>query len=424
MSHLSDMLRRLPVLYREGELVADLLSAPDLGLMILDEDALEVQRAHWFDSALEPGEAARLGALLDIPAESWQSLAEYRVWLHSLRDALLQRGAVTVAAVRGFVQQYARLYQATAEILSIPQLERWTDRRSTVDPALIENPLLRRFQRIPDTGGVEPLWQFTVDNKGLDPAPLDLLLTGLPSGPESVPALVNLTTGEVLLFLGNIGTGQRLWIDGHAAGGVTARLERQDVTAALRSVTGVVPGTPWEQTQVQSPARAMTLARGRNELWFLPIAHYDALGLDRFLLALADLALQQGRFDAAQFDHALFYQDPAATLIVSWVETQPASFRVELPGGALRNSTGRSTTAALSRDELEVSLDLAVSKLRGAGIASSVTLEPFGELQAQTDYLTAVLPITIRETATMGADRMPDAGGLFDVTQFGESTFR
>ncbi len=432
MTHLKDMVSRLPILYRDGALVTDVLGIPGLGLEILGEDGVEVQRAHWFDSALALEQVARLAAVLDIPAESWQNLAEYRAWVHALRDAMLQQGAVTTEAMQHFVVQYARLYQAAANILATPQLEDWeypdTGHGEAIPdirkPLFIENPPVRRFQRIPDMGGIEPLWQFSVENKGLDPAFLDVLMVGLFSGPESVPVIVNLTTGEALLFLGNVPTGQRLWIDGLPDGSIRAHLERQDVTAALRSVTGVIPGTPWGNTQVQHPARALTLERGRNDLWFLPVAHFDALGLDRFLLALADIALQQGRYDTTGFDHALFFQDPAVSLHVSWVETQPARFRIALPGGALRTASGRTATGNASRDELGIALDLAANKLRGVGIASTVALEPFRDMQAQTDYLTAALPITIREAATMGADRLPDAGAVYDVTQFGESTFR
>jgi len=35
-----------------------------------------------------------------------------------------------------------------------------------------------------------------------------------------------------------------------------------------------------------------------------------------------------------------------------------------------------------------------------------------------------VLPLVHREVASMGADRLPDAGALFDVTSFDDSTFR
>lgn len=424
MTHLKDMLGRLPNLYREGELVSQVLGVPGLQLEILDEDGIEVRRAHWFNTALELAEAAKLAAVLDIPAETWQNLDEYRVWVHTLRDALLQKGAVTKPALQDFVAQYAKRYQSVADITATPALEVWSNTASTRDPAFIENPPLRRFQRIPNVGGIEPLYQFSVEQKGLDPARADFLLTGLPTGPESVPVIINLTTREALIFLGNVPPGQRLWIYTQPDGTVRAHLEDHDVTNHLRSVTSVTPGAPWEQTQVSQPARAISLARGKNDLWFLPIAHFDALGLDRFLLALADIALAQGRYDQTAFDQAIFYQEPAVIFRASWVETQPASFRIELPSGILRNRAGRTPTAVQSRDELGFSLDLAVNKLKAVGVAGTVALRPFSETQPQTDYLKAVLPVTIREVAAMGADRLPDAGGLFDVTQFNQSTFR
>ncbi|WP_163602939.1 hypothetical protein, partial [Klebsiella pneumoniae] len=68
--------------------------------------------------------------------------------------------------------------------------------------------------------------------------------------------------------------------------------------------TGFVPGEAWSPTQVATPAPALTLKRGNNMLWFLPVAHYDVEGLDRFLLALPDLNLAQGRWDSGLFDQA------------------------------------------------------------------------------------------------------------------------
>jgi hypothetical protein len=35
-----------------------------------------------------------------------------------------------------------------------------------------------------------------------------------------------------------------------------------------------------------------------------------------------------------------------------------------------------------------------------------------------------VLPLVVREPGPTGADRLPDAGGLWEVTDFDESTFR
>lgn len=424
MTHVKEMLSRLPTLYREGELVSQVLGVPGLQLEILDEDGIEVRRSHWFDATLELDEAAKLAAVLDLPPESWQNLGEYRVWVHALRDAMLQKGAVTRPALQDFVAQYAKLYQEVANIRAIPRLEVWSNAPSTRDPAFLENPPVRRFQRIPNVGGVEPLFQFSVEQKGLDPTPADFLLTGLPTGPESVPVIVNLTTQEALVFLGNVPTGQRLWLKALPDGRVSAQLEEQDVTDRVRSVSGVTPGAAWEQAQVAQPARAITLARGRNDLWFLPVAHFDALGLDRFLLALADIAMSQGRYDQTYFDQAVFYQDPAVIFRLSWVETQPASFVIALPGGTLLNPSGRTSTALQSRNELEFSLGVAVKKLKAVGVSSSVILQPFQEVQPQQDYLKTVLPLHFNEVGAMGADRLPDAGGVFDVTPFNQSTFR
>lgn len=424
MSHTGDMLQRLPLLYREGELVQQLTQIPGLYFDILDEDGVEVQRAHWFDTALDLAEAARLAAVLDIAPETWQSLGEYRAWVHSLRNALLQRGAVTREAVQTFVEEYTGRYQRVSGILAVPGFNLWESRPSAANPAMIENPPVRRVQHVPQIGGIEPLRQFSIEQKGLDRTSADCLMVGLPGGPESVPVIVNLTTEEALIFMGNVPIGQRLWLDALAGGGVRARLENQDVSSSLYSVTGLAPGLPWEQAQVHQPARAISLDRGRNDLWFLPVAHFDALGLDRFLLALADIVVQQGRFDQVGFDHSVFYQDPAVSLDLSWLETRPAAFRVELPGGLLRNASGSTATALLSREELGTSLDLAVNKLRAAGVASSVVLQPFHEVQGQTEYLVGVLPVMVREVAPMGADQMSEAGGLFGITQFDESTFR
>jgi hypothetical protein len=192
----------------------------------------------------------------------------------------------------------------------------------------------------------------------------------------------------------------------------------------MRSIAGLRPGVAWENSQVQQPARALVLKRGRNDLWFLPIAHFDALGLDRFLLALADLVLQQGRYDQSDFDQALFYQDPAVNLRITWVETQPASFEIQLPAGALLNRAGELEESLQERQYLGFSLDQGVQKLRAAGIGARVRMRPFEETQGQIDRVVAVLPLVQREVGPTGADRLPDAGGLFEVTEFEGSTFR
>ncbi len=424
MGRIEALVSRLPQLYRDGELIADVLELAALQLEVLDEDAREVQRAHWFDAALELEEAAGLAAVLDIAPEPWQNLGEFRAWLHSLRNAMLRGGAVTVEALQGFVADYTRRYQAVVGVRAVPPITTWSETPSPGEPGFIETPLRRRYDRAPTFGGIEPLHRFSLEQKGLDETLGGFLLVGLPSAPESVPVIVNLTTGQALLFLGNIPPGARLWIRPTQDGGVDASLEGEDVNDRMRSVSGIEPGTPWSNAKVEEPARGLTLARGKNDLWFLPVAHFDALGLDRFLLALADLLLRQGRYDETAFDQALFYQPPAVVLRVTWVETQPASFEIHLPAGSLLNPPNGLDRALQDRDRLGYSLNQAVQKLKAAGVAAEVQMRPFLETQGQMDRLTAVLPLTNREVGPSGADRLPDAGGVFEVTDFNDSTFR
>jgi hypothetical protein len=122
------MTARLPQLYRDGELIHGLLALAANQMEIAEEDAREVQRAHWFDSTLELEEAVRLAQLLDVPREEWQSnLGEYRGWVHAMRDARLERGAVTVEALQGFVVQYSEAYQRATRTQVLPTTLVWGD---------------------------------------------------------------------------------------------------------------------------------------------------------------------------------------------------------------------------------------------------------------------------------------------------------
>lgn len=413
MKRAEDMAGRLPPLYREGDLVAALLSQPALQIEILEEYLLDIQRSHHFDSALELGDVAKLAALLDFTPEQWQGLALFRAWVHSQRDAALNRGAVTAEAIAGFAASYAEAYQDAVNA-----------RFQTGRPALVENPLRHRTLRPTLVDGLTPLSRFTIVNQGLDETPVSFLLTGLPEGPESIPVVVNLTTSEAILFLGQVGPGQRLWLRAGPDGMLSGRLERNDVTDRLRSIESLVPGEAWNSTQVRTPARSLRLARGANDLWFLPVAHYDVLGLDRFLLALADLALAQGRWDSAKLDHAVFYQDAAVNLTASWFETEPAGIEVHLPTQSVRCHPLSAATPVELRDQLAEAIEIGVQRLKAAGVRSAVRPLAFPEIQGQSDFLTGVLPLRIKEAGSSGADSLPDAGGLFSVTGFGDSTYR
>src|SRR5215471_14902584 len=220
MKRVDDMTSRLPFLYREGALLAGVLAQPAEQLEIAVEDALEVQRAHFFDDALQLEEVARLAALLDFIPEQWQTLQLFRPWVHAQRDAVLKNGGVTVDAIIGFASSYLTAFQAATGNFF-----------PSAKPQLVEFPLRRRYAKPDLAVNTAPLSRFTITTKGLDDTKASFLLTGLEAGPESMPLVANLTTGDALLFHGNVAPGQRLWIRASSNGSVTAQLEHDDVTA-------------------------------------------------------------------------------------------------------------------------------------------------------------------------------------------------
>lgn len=433
MARAADMAERLPQLWRDGELVRALLEVVGLQLEVVDEESREVARSHHFDTCLELEEAGRLAGVLDIPPEVWQTLGEYRPWVHAMRDARLRAGSVTREGVRLFVERYRAGFEAANRVRITPPVLRFAPDPSPGVPALVENPLALRRLRVPARGGIEPLARFEIVNGGLDPVPMAAVLCGLGStGPEHAPLLANLTTGEALAFLGPVPPGSRLWllpagptlVEGGAAPGLVASLEGVDVGDRVHAFTGLAPGPSGPPAPTAGPPRSITLARGVNQLWFLPLAHFDVPGLDRTLMALAELALRQGRWDETGFDRSLFAQEPAATLQLAWPEATPATFVVDLPATALESRAGDLDDALAARDRLQDAFLVALPRLAAAGVATSVRFRPHREHQPARDRLAAVLPFTHREAGPTGADRLAEAGGSYGVTGFDDSTFR
>ena len=423
MNHLQAMVERLPHLYRDGEHVRELLALAAQQLEIWDEDGREVQRAHWFDTALELDEAALLADVLNIELQEWQGLGEFRAWVHAFRNARLQEGSVTVSAIQRFIQEYSQAYQSAVEINLLPDIETWPDIPVTGKPFFDENPDLFRHQRIPSSGGLESLQQFSIEQKGLDSTAAGFLVIGLADEQEFVPVIVNISNGTALVFRGTIKTGQRLWLSPNEDGSVSGSLEQDDVTERLYSIENVIPGQSWGLEEMITPAQSITLERGKNKLWFYPLAHFNERGLDRFLFSLPDLRMEQGRYRDSHFDHALFYQVPEVVLYILWHESQPATFDVRLPAGALKNLADKLEESLNEIERLEFSLNSGVSQLAAAGIESSVTLEIMQETQPLGDFLTAVIPIHITETGPTGIGEVTESGGVFSVTEFEHSTF-
>lgn len=426
MSRAAALETHLPPLYREGELLRAFTALWGVQLDMLDEASVSVQRAHGFDTTHDLDEAAALAALLDIvPEEFHATLGEFRGWVHALTAARLHAGAVTREALRILVDTYAQAFQRSARIEVVPPIASWRDGPDGQGAALVENPPRLRSARLPATGGWEPLARVEVTNAGIDPAPWAMVLTGLPGGAEYAPFVANLTTGYALVFRGEVGVGARLTIAPSATDRtvLAADLDGQDVTGHLDVYTALERGVGGPGSPASEPT-APLLARGRNELWFLPLAHYDTPGLDRFLLALADDTMRAGRFDESAYDKALFVQHAAVSAWVAWVEQEPASVEIHLPAAILRTESGAAGAGTAARDRLETGLDAAVDATAGAGIATDVVLRRFAERQPGQARLTAMFPRTLRETGPTGADRLAEAGGLFDVTDFDDSVLR
>lgn len=427
MRRSEQMAARLPHLYREGETLSQLLAVWGNQFQMLDETATEVRRAHFFRQCVSLDEAAKLAAVLDVAPEPWQGLTEYRAWVEGLLAARLHAGAVTRQAISIFTRLYLQGFERGNRITVVPPFNELAAAPSDATPALVENPSVARYLAGPTSDGLVPLEQFALENKGIDPSMLSLVITAFGStGPEFAPLIANLTTGEAVVFLGAVPPGQRLWVlPQETAGGIEARayLETTEVTSQLRHIAGLEPGNADTAVAAAGPPQPLMLARGVNDLWFLPLAHYDVPGLDRALLALADLSMKQGRWDETQFDASLFVMPAAASLQLAWQESTPAAIELQVPTGAMRSQPGALDAALAARENLQTALAAALRRLSAAGIRSSVSLRDKRERQLMTDRLHAVIPRTHRERGATGADHLPNAGGRFGVTEFDGSTY-
>ncbi len=429
MGHAETLGGRLPALYREGQNLERLLSILGLPLEEMDQQMRDIQRSHFFNQCVSLEDATKLGAILDIPHEDWQSLRDYRLWVHSLRDARLKAGAVTREGIRLFVHQYLEGFQRLKGLKISPPATEFSSEPSDSIPSLIENPPVYRYWRGPGPEGLAPLDRFKVTNNGLTETPLDLILTAFGNdAPEVVPLLMNTSTGNAMVFLGAIPTGNRLWIwsekENDDTFSVHAELEGQDVTDQLRYIEGLVPGDANTAVAASGDAKPLMMQRGENEFWFMPLAHYDAPGLDRALFALADLNLKQGVWDQTLFDQSLFSQQAAVSLQMLWVETAPATFSVELPAGSMLSQALQREESIADRERLESSLAEALRRLSAAGVASGVRMRSHKEQQKTRERLVRVLPQTFKERGSIGSDDLPDSGGAFGVTDFDNSIFR
>lgn len=422
-----DALRdHLPALWAEGEVVGGFLGVAGTQLDMLDEALLQIQRGHWFDVTPDFDEAVALAALLNIGPEDFHAdIGEFRAWVHALTNSRLHAGAVTRDALRILVETYRQGFQRAADIDLVPAIAEWASDAGEGRAALVENPARLRSARLPVTGGWEPLARLRTVNAGLDPAEVAIVVTGHAAGTEYAPFIANRTTGHALVYRGAVEVGSRLVIapqpDDRTQ--LSAHLDGVDVTDRLDVYPDLLTGPdgPGERATDRPAPR---LARGENEWWFLPLAHFDTPGLDRFLLAFADDALRTGRFDKTVFDDSIFALTPEVSAWVAWLEHEPASLRVDLPARTMRTEPGELADALAARDRLRAGLEAAVDSTAAAGVVTEVRLAPFVERQPSQVHLRGRLPQTIRVLGATGADRLGNGEGRFDLSDFDDAVLR
>lgn len=433
MMRQANMAARLPHLWgvEPGTVLHALLALVGNELTAFDEDLDRVKRSHWVDTAWSLLDLARIGSLFGIAPAPWEGIELFRARLKAMIAARL-RGAVTADALEFAVLRI--LQGAQAELgdryMTLDRPIRFGEGllgRTAESPPergrFVEFPVRRR--RSPALAGPgalrRPLAKLQLDNKGLEPTPLLGAITGVAGRRTAVPVLVNLTTGQVMLWAGLLECGQRLEFSVEG-GRLLTRLGDADVSDRLWTGEGFVPGQRFSPVIPDSEPRPLMLARGANTVWFWPLGLYDRPGLDSGVFATPEPDLEQGMWGAtpegagSRFGRALFEQPAAVSLDLWWEEQVPASFRIELPAGVVRRArAGAGRDTETERAQLFRLLDEAVGELRAAGVDGRVEAAPLRTVQRLASRGRPLPPIATWDVQPLEST-LGGISALFDTT--------
>lgn len=432
MNRLDAMLQRLPPPYEidEGGLVHDLLALVDLQLRIFDEEMDRVQRSHWVDHAFEMEDLAKLGALFRVAPAAWEPLGLFRTRLKATIAALLA-GSVGRAQLDRVLADILIGAQATLDT------RYFTVRRPAPGgpPAFPSDPdgpppqarfvefpdRVRRSVELRDRGGLlRPLDTFTITNDGIDPTDLQFALTGVPGGRTAMPVLANRGNGTAVGYRGLVPAG-RVLVLRVAGDAAEASLDGSDVTDRLVTTRAFAPGPGRPEPPLDDPPLPLRLERGRNTIWFVSQARYDDPGLDAALFGVASETMHQGRYagngdGGGAWDGAVFFQEPAAGADAWWVERTPATFRFEIPAGAVVREAGSRPDPEQDRADLFRLLGETIGRLSAAAVSATVDPRRLSETQRAADRVTVLAPTATREDASAGRDELAATGARYDAT--------
>jgi hypothetical protein len=424
MNRLQSMLERLPPIYRieSGALLGDVLGLVSLAMEIFDQDMDRVQRSHWIEDAFDRDDLAKIGALVGVAPEDWEEDELFRARLRAMVAARLQ-GALTPSVLE---EVLTRILMAAQSSLGVRYLrilpdgasgpQAFTSARGEWDQvaSLTEFPSVRR--RSPElaaqAGLMRPTDHATLTNRGLTAVPLEGVLRGVAGGRTAAPLLVNLTNGTCVGYADVIRCGQELTLTVDGNGRLRGIVDDVDVSARLYTSSQFVAGKPFAPMRPDPDPRPIQLERGDNDLWFISLALFDVPGLDAAMLGVAAADLRQGRWagrasgpvaavPGTSFDSSLFLQPPAGVLDLWWDEPQPATFRFDLPAGAVRRVAGERSDPERDRVRLFALLQETVDLLRAAAVDGQVRPRPLGDAQPMHDRCRVLTPDT-REPASPG----------------------
>lgn len=392
-----DRIRELlppPYSITDDAIVTSILNVIALELDAAAEDLDRVRQSHWIETAYRLIDVEKIGALFGIKRLGWESRDLYR-------DRLLARivagrnGAIGPQDIRQFVYSYIVRAEQVLSVTLVPGLQTLSAAEAYAPPPgrerfaplrLIENPPIRRVSQTlaARNGRVNQFFRWRDTNRGLDDAWPTIRIAGGANGLTVGPVLLNTSTGDLLGYRSRLKLGQALTISiaTGKAPQAHATIDDTDVSAALFSISGYQMGKPLDGTVI--PAQMLRVTRGANDWVFFLLGEYDLRGLDSFGFGMPANEMEEGVFNESSFDQALFPAGTKAQISMSWDETEPAAFVMEVPRRVVIESTATMDDNETAHGAVEAALRSSIERLHSAGVQSSVEFSPFTERQAQS----------------------------------------
>ena len=387
-----NIIRHLPDLYKSEDesSLSLLLKAFSRQLQQIETAQFEIMKAHWIDQAGNTDDLSGLGALFDVPMLEYEETEVYRT---RLRD--------TIAAYLAGVGTKEVVMKITAVTLGLPEEEQHRIQ-------IIENPHRMSQSELIQ---VLPNNDWPVKVKGISDAedqtyPATVHITNI-SGEIKNPAILNLTTGFLVRFMGNITEDHELVIYPD----LSAKLNDNDVSDKIVCNIVALFGqakfkSAYFSKDVEMNDLGLVLPRGKS-VW-------------RFLS-----------------DDNTAHDPHSAEVQFEWTEPQPATFVIRLPWNIVDDSE-KSNRRHLVKNALD--------KVKAAGVEAIVEYLPgearsLMETQIQTPRLLALKSrLTLRDNQRQEDNLHMTSGmtyeekhvtserltfrGVFNRTYLGSSRFK